>query len=81
MTWVRRHRRIQRECKPVRLDQGLGQVTRVLDHVDVRQVVAMADEALGHRRAIGDGEAVAPNPSGLQVRRRDDEHIAFPAAG
>ena len=64
-----------------RLDHRLRQVDRVLDDLDVREVVAVADEVLGQRRLIARGHAVAAVPPLLDVRRLDHEPIAFPTPG
>jgi hypothetical protein len=72
---------VRRQTKSVGLDEGLGQIDRVGNHVDVRQQIAMTDEALFHRGAIAQRQAVAPHPSDLEVCGANDEHGPFPASG
>ena len=41
----------------------------------------MAEEPLGHVRAVAERETVAPHPPRLQMAGLDDEHVAFPSPG
>src|SRR5688572_4508955 len=82
--WLTRiwlYRCLRGETEAVGLDQRLGQVHRVLDDHRVSQQVAVAQEALGHPRAIAEGQSVTAHPPGLQMGSFDDEHAAFPPAG
>src|SRR6185503_499899 len=75
---VWRHRHLIGQLEAVRLDQRLGQVVGVFDHVDVRQVAAVAEEALRHGGLVAQRQPVAPDPSGLEVRRLHHQHVAIP---
>jgi hypothetical protein len=47
----------------------------------VCEQVAVAEEPLGHLRAIAERETITPDPARLEVIGLDDENVAFPAAG
>ena len=67
---------------PVRAaDKRLLEVDRIVHDRDDRQVVAMTNETLGHRRQVAVRDAVALQPAGLQMRREDCELFAVPSPG
>src|SRR5439155_19843820 len=73
---------LRRILEPVcRAHERLFEVDRVVHHADQRQHVAVPDDVLDDPRAIARRNAVALNPSRLDVRRLDGEHRAVPAAG
>jgi hypothetical protein len=78
---IRGHRHLIGELEAVGLDERLGQVIGVLDHVDVGEVVPVADEALRHRRLVAERETVATDPPSFQVRGLHHQHVAVPLAG
>src|SRR5579872_3212214 len=61
-------------------DEGLLEINRIRHDRHDRQQIAVPEEMLRHRRAIGVRDAVALNPADLEMRRLDLERVADPAA-
>ncbi len=61
--------------------QGLGQIHRIFNHCDHRQVVAMPRPVLREDGFVAARNAVAAHVIGLQMGGGDGEHVAFPHAG
>jgi len=51
---------------------------RIVDHDNPGEVVAMSDQMLGDGRLVAAGNAVAPDPSRLEMLGGDRQHVAFP---
>ena len=65
---------------PVRgADERLLEIDGIVHDRDDRQVVAMTDEPLGHRRPVAVRDAVALQPAGLEMRGEHRELVAVPS--
>src|ERR1043166_6169620 len=59
----------------------LGEINRIRDHRHEREAIRMTDEVLDDGRAVASRNAVAADPTFLEVRRGDGQNIAFPFPG
>ena len=81
LTRIRRDLLMRIESPVRRTHERLGQIHRIRDHRDQRQVVVVAHEVLGEHGLVAARDAVAANPPHLQMRGRHRQHVAFPLAG
>ena len=81
LTRIRRDLLMRIQGEVGRADERLGEIHRIVDEDDPRQIVAVADEMFGDDRQIAARNPVAANPSHLEMRRGDRQHVAFPHAG
>ena len=80
LTRIRRDQLMRIERPVRRAYKRFSEIHRIVDDRDERERLAVPDEVFGEHRLIAARDAVAPNPSHLQVRRRDGEHVALPLA-
>src|SRR5262245_10195404 len=67
---------------PVRAsNEWLFEINGVVDDADHGQQIAVTDEVLRHRRPVAVSDAIALNPTSLEMRAGDRQHVAFPNAG
>ena len=79
--WIGRDLLPQLQAVIAGADQRLFEMDRIVRDGDPGQVVAIADQELGHRRLVAAGQAAAAHVVFLEVGGGDLEHDADPPAG
>src|SRR5215475_15912107 len=61
-------------------NERLAQINRVVHDDDVHQVISVTDEPFSHRRQIAGSNAVAHEPTRLDMRCCHHQCVTFPSA-